>query len=332
MQLIPKVSIIVPVYNTEKYLARCINSIIAQSFTDFELILVNDGSTDNSLKICEEYATKDSRIVVIHKENGGVSSARNKGLDIANGEWISFVDADDWISISYLSDLITDISTSSTDIIFHGRVNVLPSNKKTIITPNNSIYNTANNYSEFFNEFNLLKFCAPYSKLFRLKIIRDKHICFNTSLKIGEDCDFLLKYLSYCNLIKTSKIANYNYLIHSNSASHKLNSFNDEFDELICLSETYQNFSKSKKVSWSFWLQYEKMITIRIERILFSIYTEDSSKLLRLKQLSKIPTEFIAIFNNTYKPQSKFLHIIKFLFSHRYFKILDFILSYRLKK
>lgn len=93
----PKISIIVPVYNTEKYLNRCINSILNQSFKELELILVNDGSTDNSRKILDKYFKKDSRIKVINKENGGQGSARNMGLDIAQGEYIGFVDSDDWI-------------------------------------------------------------------------------------------------------------------------------------------------------------------------------------------------------------------------------------------
>lgn len=93
----PTISIIVPVYNVEAYLCRCIDSILAQTFTDFELILVDDGSPDNCSSICDEYAKKDSRIVVVHKENGGLSDARNTGLDIAKGEYIGFVDSDDFI-------------------------------------------------------------------------------------------------------------------------------------------------------------------------------------------------------------------------------------------
>jgi glycosyltransferase involved in cell wall biosynthesis len=92
----PVISIIVPVYKTEKYLYRCIGSILAQTFTDFECILVDDGSPDNCPAICDEYMEKDKRIVVIHQENKGVSAARNAGLDIAKGEWIGFVDSDDW--------------------------------------------------------------------------------------------------------------------------------------------------------------------------------------------------------------------------------------------
>ena len=92
------ISVIVPVYNTELYLHRCIDSILSQTFTDFELLLINDGSTDRSGEICDEYAGKDKRVRVFHKENGGVSSARNIGLDEARGEWIAFVDSDDWVS------------------------------------------------------------------------------------------------------------------------------------------------------------------------------------------------------------------------------------------
>lgn len=93
----PKVSIVVPVYNSEKYLHRCVNSIITQTFTDFELLLINDGSKDGSGVICDEYAVMDSRVRVFHKENGGVSSARNLGIENAHGEWVAFVDSDDWI-------------------------------------------------------------------------------------------------------------------------------------------------------------------------------------------------------------------------------------------
>ena len=91
----PTISVIVPVYNAEKYLSRCIDSILVQTFTCFELLLVDDGSTDCSGRICDEYAKRDTRIRVIHKENGGVSSARNLGLDNAKGEWICFCDSDD---------------------------------------------------------------------------------------------------------------------------------------------------------------------------------------------------------------------------------------------
>ena len=112
-----KVSIIIPVYNTEQYLSRCIDSILGQSFTDFELLLIDDGSTDGSAKICDAYAEKDSRIRVLHKENGGVSSARNLGLNEAKGEWVVFVDSDDWISDNCIKLLTEPLRNKEFDIV-----------------------------------------------------------------------------------------------------------------------------------------------------------------------------------------------------------------------
>lgn len=99
----PKISVIVPVYKVEQYIHRCVDSILAQSFTDFEIILVDDGSPDNCGKICDEYAQKDSCVKVFHKPNGGVSSARNLGLNNAKGEWVTFIDSDDYIEQGFFS-------------------------------------------------------------------------------------------------------------------------------------------------------------------------------------------------------------------------------------
>ena len=100
----PSISIIVPVYNSEKTLNRCVDSILSQTFQDWELLLIDDGSTDRSGKLCDEYALKDQRIKVFHKKNGGVSSARNIGLDHAKGEWITFIDSDDEIPKNTFTD------------------------------------------------------------------------------------------------------------------------------------------------------------------------------------------------------------------------------------
>lgn len=102
----PEISIIVPVYQVEKYLNECIDSILAQTFTDFELILVDDGSPDNCPALCDAAAKRDSRVRVIHKQNGGVSTARNAGLDAAQGNWIAFVDSDDTVEPEYLEKCI----------------------------------------------------------------------------------------------------------------------------------------------------------------------------------------------------------------------------------
>ena len=132
----PKISVIVPVYNTEKYLHRCVDSILAQTFTDFELLLIDDGSTDSSGAICDEYAQKDSRVRVFHKENGGASSARNLGLDNATGEWITFCDSDDFVYSYWLSNFDVDKNGRTYDIICQG----IECSKKFVETHNSNKY------------------------------------------------------------------------------------------------------------------------------------------------------------------------------------------------
>jgi glycosyltransferase involved in cell wall biosynthesis len=117
----PKLSIIVPVYNVELYLPKCLDSIINQTFTDFELILVNDGSTDSSVDICCNYIQKDSRIVLLDKENGGLSSARNLGLSNAKGQYVAFVDSDDWIDLSMYNSMISALEEMNADIVICGQ-------------------------------------------------------------------------------------------------------------------------------------------------------------------------------------------------------------------
>ena len=120
----PEISIIVPVYKVEKYIYRCIDSILAQTFTNFECILIDDGSPENCPVICDEYASKDSRILVIHQKNTGVSAARNAGLNMARGEWIGFVDSDDWIEPDALELLYKKQQETDADIVLGGFNNV----------------------------------------------------------------------------------------------------------------------------------------------------------------------------------------------------------------
>ena len=197
------ISIIIPIYNTEKYLHRCIDSILAQTYTNFELLLINDGSKDNSGAICDEYAAKDSRVRVFHKENGGVSSARNLGLDNAKGEWITFVDSDDWIKVDYLYSMIShsdaDMIMSSFDIIDN------------IEEWDNAIeykLYTKNEIKYFIERYvYTANLCSPWCKLFRNSIIKD--LRFNSNITFAEDTIFVFKYL--CNVSNIRTVENWGY-------------------------------------------------------------------------------------------------------------------------
>lgn len=190
------ISIIIPVYNAENFLHRCIDSILAQTNLDWELLLIDDGSSDGSGAICDEYAKQDVRIRVIHKENGGVSSARNLGLDKAHGQWITFIDADDYVDSSFC---IID-EEEKNDIIIKPHF---------IVGIDNSIYekkqlDTASSISniEQFLSQNLYAqiFKTPWGKFFKANIL--KNIRFPLRQRIGEDTAFMFTVLS-----ETKKIA-----------------------------------------------------------------------------------------------------------------------------
>lgn len=196
----PKVSIIVPVYKVEKYLSQCVDSILDQTFTDWECILVDDGSPDESGAVCDKYAHKDTRIKVIHKPNGGVSSARNVGLSTAQGEYIYFIDSDDYVEREALELSLSKAQQSEADLIVHGLVNDYIYNHSSSVVKYVSL--PEKDYStilEMADRWGLLK--GPYNKLFRKSIIKDNAIRFDESISYGEDSKFTFEYLAHCHSI-----------------------------------------------------------------------------------------------------------------------------------
>ena len=200
------ISVIIPVYNSEKYLRKCIDSVLAQSYTNFELILVNDGSTDGSGKICDEYAEKDERVRVFHKDNGGVSDARNRGIENARGEWIAFVDSDDWVNNNYLKELFDD--SEEIDFVIHGDLG------------NSTIYNSFKNEIQFidivnknevFEDLKLSRNGYPVSKLYKFDIINNAGVKFPLGINLNEDTMFVMQYASKCNKILYRNKMNYIY-------------------------------------------------------------------------------------------------------------------------
>ncbi len=195
-----KISVIVPVYNTEKYLRRCIDSILNSTYRDFEVILVNDGSADRSEKICRYYCQKDSRVKVLNQQHSGVSTARNKGIDLSEGEWIVFVDSDDMISRDFLEmvmekecqnqDLLIfdQVSGSSENTGRHGPIHYL---KKSDITQIIEKMLCAGQLTKM----SKISLYSPYAKAYRKSIINQYSIKFPTDIFISEDKIFNLEYL-----------------------------------------------------------------------------------------------------------------------------------------
>lgn len=169
------ISVIVPIYNVENYLENCINSILNQSYTDFELILVDDGSPDNCGKICDDYAKKDSRIKVIHKKNGGLSDARNIGIEAAKGEYISFIDSDDWIHKDFYLTLFNALSSSNSDIAICNFLKVSNDDIKDKIININPPVKTLSNLESLNDLYsdNYVNYIVAWNKLYKANLFKD---------------------------------------------------------------------------------------------------------------------------------------------------------------
>ena len=259
-----KISVIVPLYNVEKYAKRCIESVLTQTFNDYELILVDDGSNDNTGKICDQYAAKDSRIKVIHKKNGGVSSARNEGLDAAQGEWITFLDADDWIEPNFFQ-IINNDSIDSIDWIFaQWRTvwdNGLPSeiyDHKTELELKN--WNDIKNIWDKMANVDICR--CPWGKFFRRSIIEENKLRFDNTLKYGEDTVFNYQFLTKINGLSLNSLENAHYVFHQTYGVLAVKKYN-------C---TPEGITTTRNKIFDIFFKYN-MQNIKFERLFFFGFT-----------------------------------------------------------
>lgn len=200
------ISIIIPVYNSHNTLNRCVDSIVSQRFQNIELILVDDGSIDESPQICDEYARIDNRIKVIHKNNEGVSKARNTGIEVASGEWIAFIDSDDCISQNYFPEFIDN----SVDLYFlrWSFMNSSVSDEETICPQKAA----GDSIKAFFDKYLYLTVCkAPWAKLYKTDILKSNDIRFDADYRMGEDCLFNLCYYQFVHTVEAVDSGHYLY-------------------------------------------------------------------------------------------------------------------------
>lgn len=203
------ISIIVPVYKAEERIRLCIESVLAQTYEDFELILVDDGSPDKSGEICDEFATKDKRVAVIHKENGGASDARNFGIERAKGEYITFLDSDDNWDKGFLSNALDKIGTA--DIYISG-IKMYGGDTDSLFIPSFSgVLGICELYEKVFFGIPLICVSGPCCKLFKREIITGNKLKFSPFLRCGEDTDFNLSYMRCAQKAYVDNASFYNY-------------------------------------------------------------------------------------------------------------------------
>ncbi len=208
----PLISIIVPVYNVEKYLQECLDSVLAQTYKNLEIILIDDGSTDNCPQICDDYAAKDKRIKVIHQKNQGVSAARNAGLKMAKGEYIGFVDSDDYIKPDMYEYLYQLISKDNADMAM---CNMCQTDTFRSSDPIEKDYL----FISAKDIFNYSDWMLPVNKLYKSSIFYN--IRFQEGLSHGEDAYAIFKIIQKISFISLGKEAKYYYRQNNSSACHK---------------------------------------------------------------------------------------------------------------
>lgn len=317
----PLISIIVPIYNAGDALNRCIDSVLNQTFHDWELLLIDDGCTDKSGEICDEYSIKDQRIQVFHKPNGGVSSARNIGLNHAKGEWIVFVDADDFVKESYLSHILEHSRKNVDLVISYAEIHNGDDIKKESY-PSKLVDNT--NFESIFIENDMHWHTSPWSKLYKRNIIEEHHIRFCEGMHIGEDAVFLYSYMLYSNRIYISNDTDYCYSAYNEgSLTKRVNSLVSEIlaynqiraiVEAIILKKNIKNFTAMKNLNW--------LIGSYQRRILNALYYNNVQKQKRLSVLTE--SDWIYYIKYIHSSSLKECILIALLKAH-FYRFYDFI-------
>ena len=326
----PLISVIVPIYNRESFLPKCIESIISQSYQNIEIILVDDGSTDKSLELCNQFAAKDSRITVIHIENSGVSNARNQGLSSAHGEYIQFVDSDDFIDSQMLNEYVKRLNgTPNLDLIICGFKNVSKTGNLEYLEISEKEISSIDDFLENFGlllDFNLLR--SPVNKLYKKAILDNNKIKFDTSTQIAEDALFNIAYYKIINSILIVKEPFYNCVNHSSAGrltiSYHTSFFGSQrkyFSELVDFLKSNNAFIQNNRHIVI--KQYSSLITTGLERIVKTCKKSPQKKIKEAREYI-IENLIFDILNETninhYNKRNCFL-----LYKKRYFTLSCYI-------
>ncbi|WP_288735329.1 glycosyltransferase family 2 protein [uncultured Phocaeicola sp.] len=253
------ISIIIPVYNVANYLSQCLNSVIAQKYKNWECILIDDGSTDDSGHICDNYSQIDNRITTIHQTNQGVSAARNTGIKYANRQYITFVDSDDWIDENYLDTLLKGLETQ-TELVASGLIQEFSDTTRQIFAPKKDYtFQLDEEHTRIFVEMNRLSlFYGPVAKLYKYAIIKKHHILFPENCSYGEDLIFNYRYLGCIKEITCISAANYHYrIIGSGTLSSRFrpDQFETDYSQWKILRIFYQQQQMWNKISQEYLYQ-----------------------------------------------------------------------------
>lgn len=306
---LPEISVIIPVYNSDQFIEKCLQSLLRQKMENFEIIIVNDGSTDRSGQICDFFSKIDARVFVYHQKNRGVSASRNFGLQHAKGKWITFVDSDDFLNESFLINF-TQNMVPEAELLIQGM--------KRFGTTESIFYDFKKNaiisVGSFMNNYPLLPyFFGPVSKLYSTELIKRENLMFDIGCSYGEDTLFNLDYISHCKQILLVKGSNYYYRYTSNSLSTKILSFKER--KILFESVKHKLEKVTQNKNHLYWYGVELMKSIYQDRTVKNSY-------LILKDLLKNHHNVISMI---YREDIVVIKVVRFLIKFRCYKLLDLL-------
>lgn len=315
-----KVSMIVPVYNTAQYLPACLDSILAQTFSDYELLLVDDGSTDDSAAICDAYAAKDQRIRVFHRPNGGVSAARNLGVAQAQGDWICYVDSDDEVKPDYLKVMVDAICSERCLVMGNLSDDRMSGNLREDIALHGQ------EMVRYLLETGVLFLSGPVAKLFNRALLMEHDIRFPEGIHYGEDMVYLFNYLNVIDDAALRKDINYTVRFRADSLTCGYYPFESEHQCFEKCLEAMTRFVgrldiSSEEQTRLVWSNKVADAFIRCPKCLYAGH-QDYGFWEKIRLLREIPADYYREFGKWFRPQGFSSRMITALISKRQFVLL----------
>ena len=298
---VPTVSIIAPVYNMSRYLPEFIISVRSQTYKNFELILIDDGSTDDSYDLCKSYAAQDARIIAFHQENTGVSCARNKGLELSRGKWISFVDPDDYIESNFLETILSDVEKDSDIQLVQCYTKRFDDNGKIytykkfysenlLMTGKDWLYNAV-----FYFTRNVI---LPRTVLYRASTIKDNNIQFDSQYFVCEDCDFVFHYAKHIKKAYINIAELYCYRQHTESLTHVKGISKAQFSAMQFYRDYIAQNAVDKGIESGFLFAKLKIYArLLVQELLLELKEVDDKESLG-KRVDSVKKCFISLYGN----------------------------------
>lgn len=339
MVMHPKISVIIPIYDVEKYLVNCIECVVNQSFVDFELLLIDDGSPDKCGDICDEWAAKDSRIRVFHQPNSGVSTARNNGIDKAVGEFITFVDPDDYIGAEYLShlyDLVAKLPDQDIDMGIQGYNKCYEDGVVFETTKFMPIKVTSShNFAILLSRKDTCDMFATCSKLYKRAFLNLNNLRFDSGICSFEDALFLLNCILRCKSIAVGNYADYYYVIHARTLSRRVMKFELEYHAFFSCYQTITSIADKQHLHYASIKPLFDLIKFPFKRALKVDYHSIGriAGVQRREHLRILRKGALEYLKNYYFPEYKIDQIGRLLLKYNLITIYDlfFLLMFKLR-